>query len=275
MILLSDIVWTRVAFSSFLKKKSVFFMTLLLFILSQSILEQHQGDDKDTAIRVLIFVCRASIYLFSLSVQLVYVHGKKCFNAFKAANYVKVMGVVPVPNYLFSWQEAAGFALMLCLVSMLILEPILWCIGETDDIFDTTCDAASGVEFTYSVFSMVAVFLYYALLIDLTVVSTKVSAYVLVGIRLISEVCSRRQTRDVPNHNHSDHHNNDRLNLQSKLFRQTSDTTNEEDRIPHLPDCDPYVRSLATDKWIEEITPQHGELHCSGQRNPMCHLSVF
>merc|ERR1719383_177511 len=188
MILLSDIVWTRVAFSSFLKKKSVFFVTLLLFILSQSILEQHQGDNKDTTIRVLIFVCRALIYLLSLMFQLVYVHGKKCFNAFKAGSYVKVMGVVPVPNYLFSWQDAAGFALMLCLVSMLILEPILWCIGETDDIFDTTCDAASGVEFTYSVFSMVAVFLYYALLIDLTVMSTKVSAYVLVGIRLISEV---------------------------------------------------------------------------------------
>ena len=30
--------------------------------------------------------------------------------------------------------------------------------------------------------------LYYALLIDITVISTKVSAYVLVGIRLISEV---------------------------------------------------------------------------------------
>merc|ERR1719383_1344021 len=188
MILLSDIVWSRVAFSSFLLKKAVFFVTLLLFILSQSILEQHQGDNKDTVVRTLIFVCRVFIYLFSLMVQLVYVHGKKCFYAFKDRSYVMVMGVVPVPNYLFSWQNAAGFVLMLCLVSMLILEPILWCMGKTDNIFDTTCDAASDVEFTYSVFSMVAVFLYYALLIDLTVMSTKVSAYVLVGIRLISEV---------------------------------------------------------------------------------------
>jgi len=188
LILLSDIVWSRVACTSFLKKKSVFFMTLVLFIVSQSILEQHQGENKDTVVRVLIFVCRTLLYLFSLTVQLLYVHGKKCFNAFKTGNLIKVMGIVPVPSYLFSWQDSAGFVLMLCLTSMLILEPILWCMGKTDDLFDTNCDDASNVAFTYSVFSMIAVFLYYALLIDLTVMSTKVSAYVLVGIRMISEV---------------------------------------------------------------------------------------
>ena len=32
-------------------------------------------------------------------------------------------------------------------------------MGETDDIFNTTCDAASDVLFTYSGFSMVAMFL--------------------------------------------------------------------------------------------------------------------
>ena len=69
------------------------------------------------------------------------------------------MSVVHVPNYLFSWQDAAGFVRILSLVSILILMPILWCMGKTDDIFNTTCDAASDVQFTYSGFSMAAVFI--------------------------------------------------------------------------------------------------------------------
>lgn len=40
----------------------------------------------------------------------------------------------------------------------------------------------------YSIFSMLAMLLYFALLIDLAVLSTKVSAYVLVCIRMLSEV---------------------------------------------------------------------------------------
>ena len=77
------------------------------------------------AIGVLIFVYRPLIYAFSLMVQLVYVHGTKCLSAYKAGNYVKFMSVVHVPNYLFSWQDAAGFVRILSLVSMLILVPIL------------------------------------------------------------------------------------------------------------------------------------------------------
>ena len=111
------------------------FMFLLLFILSQSILEKHHGEYNVNAIGVTIFVYRPLIYACSLMVQLVYVHGTKCLSAFKAGNYVKFMSVVHVPNYLFSWQDSAGFVRILSLVSMLIFVPILWCMRETDDNF--------------------------------------------------------------------------------------------------------------------------------------------
>merc|ERR1719230_392281 len=55
-------------------------------------------------------------------------------------------------------------------------------------MFYEECSAANDLEFIYSIFSMFAMFLYYALLIDLAVLSTKVSAYVLVCIRMLSEV---------------------------------------------------------------------------------------
>ena len=47
---------------------------------------------------------------------------------------------------------------------------------------------ADNVQMAYSIFSMFAMLLYFALVIDLAVLSTKVSAYVLVCIWILSEV---------------------------------------------------------------------------------------
>merc|ERR1719284_2226721 len=72
---------------------------------------------------------------------------------------------------------------------MLILEPIIWCFEHSDGKqFYEHCGEVTDIRFIYTVFSMLAMLLYYALLIDLAVLSTKVSAYVLVCIRMLSEV---------------------------------------------------------------------------------------
>merc|ERR1719263_1276848 len=74
---------------------------------------------------------------------------------------------------------------------MLIFEPILWCITSKEaekDLFTQVCSESDDKTMAYSVFSMLAMLLYFALLIDLAVLSTKVSAYVLVCIRMLSEV---------------------------------------------------------------------------------------
>merc|ERR1711907_415065 len=72
---------------------------------------------------------------------------------------------------------------------MLILEPIIWCFGnDNGKLFFEECVEADHVQMAYSIFSMLAMLLYFALLIDLAVLSTKVSVYVLVCIRMLSEV---------------------------------------------------------------------------------------
>merc|ERR1719271_551654 len=76
---------------------------------------------------------------------------------------------------------------------MIVLEPIFWCFGnhrvDGEDLwFYAECAEADDVQMPYSFFSMIAMLLYFALLIDLAVLSTKVSAYVLVCIRMVSEV---------------------------------------------------------------------------------------
>jgi uncharacterized membrane protein YgcG len=188
LVLLSDTVWDGLARRAFLFRKSWFFFTLIVFIAGQSILKHlHDGENtKDE--RTAIFAFRCFIYLCSM-VQLLYTHCRSCWTDIRTKNVVKVLRCIPVPKYLGSWQQGAGFALLMMLVMMLCLEPILWCMGKDGaELFTQDCAEANDVHFAYSVFTMLAMLLYFALLLDLAVLSTKVSAYVLVCIRMISEV---------------------------------------------------------------------------------------
>merc|ERR1719440_1367957 len=72
---------------------------------------------------------------------------------------------------------------------MLCLEPILWCWSHQDGkLFYENCKEKEDYRFPYTIFSMFAMFLYYVLLIDLTVISTRISAFSLVCVRMLSEV---------------------------------------------------------------------------------------
>merc|ERR1740138_1904182 len=121
--------------------------------------------------------------------QLLWIHLTKSIRQIREKKIIWLGGMVPIPAYLKSWQDSAGFALMIALVMMVILEPIIWCLQHNDGKqFYEDCQEADKVQMPYSVFSMLAMLLYFALLIDLAVLSTKVSAYVLVCIRMLSEV---------------------------------------------------------------------------------------
>ena len=74
---------------------------------------------------------------------------------------------------------------------MFILELILWCMGSEearDRLFFQQCAEADDLQMAYFIFSMMVMLLYFALLFDLAVLSTKGSAYVLVCIPIVSEV---------------------------------------------------------------------------------------
>merc|ERR1719277_1862319 len=73
---------------------------------------------------------------------------------------------------------------------MLCTEPILHCISDSDDSnrFTQQCPAGKKLIFSYSVLSTVGMLLYFSLLIDLSVFSTRISAWALVCFRVLSEV---------------------------------------------------------------------------------------
>mmetsp|Transcript_51511 Transcript_51511/g.122492 ORF Transcript_51511/g.122492 Transcript_51511/m.122492 type:complete len:1163 (+) Transcript_51511:75-3563(+) len=189
MIFLSDLVWSRVAMGYFLMRKIWFFFTLLLFIFSQSIMENIRREVGDVIyVRIAIFSCRAFIYAFSMT-QLFYSHAAKTWKNFRTKETVQLWRCIRLPTYIQSWQEMASFCLLLALLAMMSTEPIFWCINHNEGkIFYEDCEEAKLLRAKYEVISMMAMFLYFALLIDLTVLSTKVSAYVLVSIRMLSEL---------------------------------------------------------------------------------------
>jgi len=188
IVLLSDTVWNRLACRSFLFRKSWFFFTLLIFVGGQSILKHWSAGGKSENERITIFAFRTFIYLCSLT-QLLWTHLSKSYKAVRKNEFITVLNCIKIPKYLSSWQDSAGLALTVMLIIMLILEPILHCLNNNGGkVFYEKCKEADDIQFAYSFFSMIAMFLYYALLIDLAVLSTKVSAYVLVCIRMSSEV---------------------------------------------------------------------------------------
>merc|ERR1719343_1344760 len=70
------------------------------------------------------------------------------------------------------------------------MEPIMHCIQEAtgDHLFTEHCPAGEEMLFSYSVMSTAAMLLYFLLLTDLSVFSTRVSAFALVCGRVLSEV---------------------------------------------------------------------------------------
>jgi hypothetical protein len=125
--------------------------------------------------------------------QWIYFHAKHCFKDIMAKDFTKI-GTLKLPSYLCTWQDQASFVLTIVLVAMFACEPIIHCFAQPgggqgdDNLLTEKCAQGNKVVFAYSVLSMCAMLFYYLLLIDLSVFSTRVSAFVLVCGRVLSEV---------------------------------------------------------------------------------------
>jgi len=189
LTLLADTIWNGIACRSFLFRKSWFLFTLSIFIVSQAVLNHINQGSAGEIQRVTTFSFRAFIYVFSMG-QMLFAHISRTIKGYRRGNTLKLFGKVPIPAYLSNWQDSANLILMLELMVMLASEPVFHCLQDNGgELFTEICEGSSGVRvFPYSVFSMLAMILYFLLLVDLAVMNNKVSAFVLVCGRMISEV---------------------------------------------------------------------------------------
>eukprot|EP00933_Yihiella_yeosuensis_P021162 TRINITY_DN1681_c2_g1_i2.p1 TRINITY_DN1681_c2_g1~~TRINITY_DN1681_c2_g1_i2.p1 ORF type:complete len:862 (+),score=212.22 TRINITY_DN1681_c2_g1_i2:241-2586(+) len=192
VVLFSDIIWSRLAGRAFFVGKLWFMLTLTIFLISQAILKNMEDDESD-ARRYSILICRVFVFIGSLG-SLVFSHVKKMYNDIKDGSILRIAGRIPLPEYLTNWQDATTFTLIISLMCMFYHEPIYYCLGfEDHDLkgagtFTETCPEAAEGRQRYSVFSMICMCLYWLLMADFTIFSTRVSSFLLVCIRVLSEV---------------------------------------------------------------------------------------
>jgi len=193
LVLLSDLVWARVAFRSFLFRKSWFLFTLILFVVSQAIMSHlyDLGTEKEDNERYVTFGLRCLIYVFSMG-SMVLAHVRKTIRDYRKGDVFKIMlriqGGIPLPKYLDNWQEVANFVLMCFLIVMVSSEPTFYCLNAEPMFTELCAESKDITKWPYSVFAMLSMILYYVLLVDLAVFNNRVSAFVLVCGRMIGEV---------------------------------------------------------------------------------------
>jgi len=188
VVLFSDLIWSKLANRFFFIGRCYFLLTLCVFITGQSILPSL--EERDTMeVRVATFACRVVIYMGSMG-QLLLQQIKHIATDLKEGAIVQLFGTIPCPAYLTAMKGMGGFCLLLCLMVLCSQEPIFWCADdfEMDTMFAQNCAAGEGRKEAYTTVGMLCMLLYFALLIDLTIFSMRISAYVLVCMKVLSEL---------------------------------------------------------------------------------------
>lgn len=187
-VLVSDTMWKGIVRRHFLLGRIWFILSLVVFLLSQAILPSFaSNEDSMTYVRVLIF-CGRCITFFGSLFRLAWRHTRNLFLACLRRDFVWVV-CLPVPKYFTDFLEVGSFFLLGLLIAMISTEPMLRCSLASTRHFPTSdCPESAKVEWWYSIFSMLAMVMHYVLIIDMSVFSTKLSAFLLVCTTVLSEV---------------------------------------------------------------------------------------
>jgi len=190
VVLFADMVWGHLALYSFLIGRIYFLFMLCLFITSQAIIPRLQTEHAPRLEEnIILFTCRTLIYLGSM-LKILYSQLRMLIVDCKARSFERSY-CIPVPSYLVSFQETGNLILLIILICMCAQEPIFYCIGSPEfekTMFTPICEASLPRKEIYSLFSGLGILLYWALLMDFTILSMRISSFVMVCGRVLQEV---------------------------------------------------------------------------------------
>eukprot|EP00931_Biecheleriopsis_adriatica_P069428 TRINITY_DN4327_c0_g1_i2.p1 TRINITY_DN4327_c0_g1~~TRINITY_DN4327_c0_g1_i2.p1 ORF type:complete len:1143 (+),score=249.93 TRINITY_DN4327_c0_g1_i2:113-3541(+) len=179
--LCSNTLWNGIVMKAFIIAKIWFIFSLIVLMCSQTLLTQWADI---FAVRCAIFACRVITYLLTMS-RLLVMHTIISVKAYASGSTAKLCGL-PVPKYLLSAYPFTSFSMTICLIFMCAYEPFFFCY-ESPEWPTEYCDTYDG-GFVYSVFAMLVVAMHWALMADLAVFATGLSAFVLVCLHVGSEI---------------------------------------------------------------------------------------
>eukprot|EP00927_Polykrikos_kofoidii_P059639 TRINITY_DN54783_c0_g1_i1.p1 TRINITY_DN54783_c0_g1~~TRINITY_DN54783_c0_g1_i1.p1 ORF type:complete len:1244 (-),score=197.29 TRINITY_DN54783_c0_g1_i1:31-3762(-) len=184
IVLASNVFWRGLVKRSLMISKIWFVFALIVFMTSQAIIPKMILEKGGAAnmprtlyTRWALLGSRILMYCGILFIALVK-HGRRCMKAFSRGLLVKV-GCLPTPKYLFEKVELGSFLVCVCMLPMLILEPLLWCYGDPEWPTEV-CSKVSNSMNHYTAFAAMAMFLLWLLLCDMAIFVTKLAAFVLV-----------------------------------------------------------------------------------------------
>lgn len=190
VVMFADLIWSRLAMYHFLLGRCYFLFAVCVFVTSQAVLFRHDGSESMEE-NIARFACRCFLYLASMP-KLMFDQCRMLAMDLQARD-LRWIGCIPTPRYLWSLQHAGTFLLAILLIIMFVQEPIFWCgvwtINEKGPlIFTQICEESRPIRNVYSIVSCFAMLLYWALLMDFTLFSMRISAFVLVCGQVLADV---------------------------------------------------------------------------------------
>lgn len=190
VVMFADLIWSRVAMYHFLFGRCYFLFAVCVFVTSQAVLFRHDGSESMEE-NIARFACRCFLYLASMP-KLMFDQCRMLAMDLQARD-LRWIGCIPTPRYLWSLQHAGTFLLAILLIIMFVQEPIFWCgVWTINDkgplIFTQICAESRAIRNVYSIVSCFAMLLYWALLMDFTLFSMRISAFVLVCGHVLADV---------------------------------------------------------------------------------------
>jgi len=190
VVMFADLIWSRLAMYHFLFGRCYFLFAVCVFVVSQAVLFRHDGSETMEE-NIVRFACRCFLYLAGMP-KLMFDQCKMLAMDLKGRN-LRWICCLPLPRYLLSLQHAGSLFLTFLLIVMFFQEPIFWCGVWTIDekgplIFTQICAESRPIRNMYSIVSCFAMLLYWALLMDFTLFSMRISAFVLVCGHVLADV---------------------------------------------------------------------------------------
>eukprot|EP00434_Breviolum_minutum_P025858 symbB.v1.2.022861.t1/scaffold2046.1/size91195/4 len=192
VVLVADILWSRIASANFVALRFWMLLVLLCFVVSQSVLPRLHTVSTDNE-NLAMFVLRIFVYI-SIFGTFSVAQVRQCVQDIKS-KHVVYWKRIPCPQFLSDWKEVVALLLVVSLIIMAAQEPILYCLSsDTEGSFEgagrftQTCPAGLARKDGYSTASAIALMLFFARMTDLSILSTWASAFLLVCGRMLHEL---------------------------------------------------------------------------------------
>lgn len=181
-----DLLWENLAMRTFFLDRLWTIISFMIFLSASCFLNQPAMMQKP-ANKYGLAAARLLVYVVGLG-RLLYWHTMQFYRS-SMSNEVKNFACLRVPRYLLQGQGMVSFLLMINMTCMIMAEPMIHCLGSTQDIVDFSCEAwTDEMSFAYAVFLVAGIFLYTILVLDIGNISIELCEYRVLCLHALKQV---------------------------------------------------------------------------------------